>query len=142
MKPVNAILATIAICLAFVLLVSLGLGEIPYLVMPVALAIWAYGDAKDIGMSKYKIRHGPNGPWSAALSIFLFCILFFPWYLINRDRVLTLKKAKYEADYPQPKIISDKDISALLNLQSMKESGILSEDEFALEKERILSMHR
>jgi hypothetical protein len=137
MKPLPAILTTIVLAVFFSTL-TLEMGPKPYFVFQVALAIWVFLDAKSIKMKQYNFRFGPSGPWTAALGITFLWVLFFPWYLINRDRVQCMKKEQEEADYPMPHAVTETDLAALEKLHAMKEAGVLSEAEYTLAKSRIL----
>jgi hypothetical protein len=78
MKPLNAILTTVALCSACALIASLRWGLLPCFLMQIVLAIWAFADAKEIGMAQCKqVRFGPSGPWTAAWAILTCWFLSF-----------------------------------------------------------------
>jgi hypothetical protein len=138
MKPLYAILTTIVLFTLFYMLDLLGLGIWPCIFLQLLLAIWVYMDAKVIEMKNYKLGFGPSGPLSAFILVLLFWFVFFPWYLINKRRVLRMKEAQMEADFPAIRQITEKDMEALENLHAMRKSGSITETEYAREKESIL----
>jgi len=73
------------------------------MIMVISTAIWAGFDARKIEFKKYKtslcsIVYGGGGVFTAVL---LFWIIFFPWYLFSRDKILSGQaklKDKYEGE--------------------------------------------
>lgn len=144
MKPLNAILTTLAAFFApFIVEAALdaeGLGGVLIVFLQIGSAIWAFFDAKKIGMKNYKWGYwGPRGPWSAAIGIFLIWLIEFPFYLIRRGKTLEMNKAKREKELATHQACSGDSIAALERLHSLKGSGILTEEEFAREKAKVLN---
>jgi len=142
MKPVYAILLTVVLWVACLTLCLLGLGLFPSVLLNLFLSIWVYLDARELGMKRYKLGLGPTGPLSSAILVLLLWVVFFPWYLINKDRVLHMKEQRMEDDYPTPVQLTETDVTTLETLHNLRKSDALTESEYTVEKSRILHLIR
>lgn len=85
MKTGNAILTTLGI---FIVIVIAGTFN-PAISWGIVLvtALWAGYDAARINLSKYKVG-GTTGPVMTVIGCLLLWIVVFPWYLVNRGKIL------------------------------------------------------
>jgi|GEM_PF-5165117 len=143
MKPISAILTTIAIIIACTIAGAAvddeRFGEGLFMTLQLGTATWAFFDAKKIGMKEYKWRYGgPAGPWSSAIMICFVWGISFPVYLVRRGITLKQNEDRDRMDHPVPQACTGDNIVALERLHSMRTSGVLTEEEFAVQKQFLL----
>lgn len=92
----RAILTTIGILFIWavfgVVSTALGLPDVVSIVIPlIATSIWAGFDAHKIEFKKYKTSLGSTvyGGGGVFAAVLLLWIIFFPWYLFSRDKILS-----------------------------------------------------
>jgi len=73
------------------------------IILLIATSIWAGFDAHKIEFKKYKTSLGSTvyGEGGVFAAVLLLWIIFFPWYLFSRDKILSGKaklKDKYEGE--------------------------------------------
>jgi hypothetical protein len=102
-------------------------------------SIWVYFDAKSIGARKGALKGffdlGPAGWFWVTL---LLWIVGFPAYLAKRGEI---KSARVPAPSPSPASVatSADTLAQLEKLGELKQKGILSDEEFAVQKRQLLS---
>lgn len=80
---------------------ALGLPDVVSIVIPlIATSIWAGFDAHKIEFKKYKTSLGSTvyGGGGVFAAVLLLWIIFFPWYLFSREKILS-GKAKLRDEY-------------------------------------------
>ena len=144
MRVVSSIFISIVILIGLGLVFSIsdGLGVLAWL----GTIVWAGVDAKNLEIHKFDLN-GPSSPLVVVIGCLIFWVIVFPWYLVNRDRVLShevmLKPGHFTTTEPKSKThpeSSESDhLEKLEKLASLKDRGILSDDEFRKEKEKLLN---
>lgn len=114
------------------------------LIIVIGTSIWVYTDAKSIGVKKGQLKGvcdmGPTGWFFACLGIW---IIGFPMYLANRSE---LKRINGKGSLPVASPVSSSPQESpdfetqLMKLARLKDSGVISEEEFNAKKKAILSL--
>lgn len=142
-----AILLSIGLFLLCVVIEAItGLRYIIISTMVFGTALWAGVDAYRIELKKYKtlgIEYGAFGAFAAVLALW---IIGFPWYLSMRGKILR-GQAELRDKYKEEAIKSislvennyDEILAQLEKLGELKEKGILTDEEFRAQKEKLLS---
>ena len=110
------------------------------LIVVIGSSIWVFADAKSIGVRKGQLKGvcdmGPVGWFFASLGLW---IIGFPMYLANRSELKRInRKSVSPAAASQPD--SQDFEQQLIKLARLKESGVLSEEEFTAKKKVILGL--
>jgi hypothetical protein len=145
MKTGMAILATVGI----LIVMSIAWAIHPFLgfAILVGSTIWAGVDAGKIEIKKYKVG-GPTTPAWTVIGCLLFWIVVFPWYLVNKGKIVRgeapLREgfAGHGAQNAGATIVQAQQgdvIAQLEKLAKLKEDGVLSEEEFQAQKAKLLS---
>lgn len=145
MKPGAAILTTLGILVVIVLAsqIHAALGSLIVL----GTTIWAGIDASKIELRKYKLN-GVTSPATTVIACLFLWVIAFPWYLINKGKIergeATLKDGTAPGGTQTPGAIpadtSKPDVLAQLEkLAALRQKGMLTEQEYQVQKARILS---
>ena len=118
-------------------------GLVTGLGLVVISGIWVYRDAKE---NRIPIDRKPystnNGAWAWFGSCILLWIAAFPYYLYKRSKVLNksvkLSLPTNESIVPQP-LVQDFE-EQLIKLARLKDSGVLTDEEFIAKKRLILGL--
>lgn len=101
----------------------------------IGTSIWVLIDAKTIGVKKGQIEGmGNMGPVAWFFVCLLFWIVGFPFYLAKRGEFKRVNSVQQE-----PTGMNDDSITQIERLASMKEKGILTDDEFNQKKQELLN---
>ncbi|HUV40271.1 MAG TPA: SHOCT domain-containing protein [Sedimentisphaerales bacterium] len=125
------------------------MAELPYVVtvtMVILTAIWAGFDAHKIELKKYKTPGIEYGAYGALAIVLGLWIIGFPWYLSMRGKIKRGEaqlRDKYKGEVKPVPVAEETDYGNILSqvekLAEMKSKGILTEEEFQLQKSRLLS---
>jgi hypothetical protein len=114
-------------------------------VVVIGTSIWVYVDAKNMGVKKGQLKGvcdmGPGGWFIACL---LLWIAGFPMYLANRSELQRIN-GKSGSPAVAPPVPGSQHESQdfevqLTKLARLKDSGVLSEEEFTAKKKAILGL--
>lgn len=144
-----AILTTIGLWIMAIIIGAItGWGGFGIMVIIViGTSIWAAIDASKINSRKYKTQLADGHPAGVFFGCLLLWIVVFPWYLVLKGQIKD-GKAELKDQYKES-IISNKitvpfksaaDVAPQLEkLAELKAKGILTEEEFNSQKEKLLS---
>ena len=132
----RAFLTTLFICTAegVVLYLEPDVGIGMMAIVLITTAIWAGLDARKIEFKKYKTSLGSTiyGGGGVFAGVLLLWIIFFPWYLYSRDKILSGRaelKDKYKGE-----IIKESDITREDAITVMKSGRKKSNSGYAAEQ--------
>lgn len=152
----KAVLFTVGLFFLALGLTSMtGFGSIMWL-MILGTSIWAAVDSVKVGTKNYKTGISA-GPAVVLIGCLLLWIVVFPWYLISKGKIergeAVLKEGCKATDIQRPNqpfqqpiqqpdtattFISGDVAGQLEKLASLKEKGILTDEEFQAQKSKLL----
>lgn len=108
-------------------------------VIVIGSAIWVLIDAKSIGVKKGVVPGmGNMGPWAWFFVVLFLWIIGFPMYLYYRGKFKQALPGAILATAPVSDYSSHNKLEQLEKLASLKERGILTEEEFLKKKQELL----
>lgn len=147
MRAGTAILATLGV-LAIWILAAVAIHPALGWAVFLGSSIWAGVDAGKIQLKKYKVG-GPSSPAITVIGCLLLWVVVFPWYLINKGKILrgevSLKEEYAGQAEPRPasksksSALQADSVAQLEKLADLRERGVLSEEEFQAQKANLLS---